>query len=36
MEFLFGIFGMALLDVLAVAGGADTRDGRDWNNQRAI
>jgi hypothetical protein len=36
MEFLFGIFVVALLGVLAVGGGADTRDGRDWRNHRAI
>lgn len=36
MEFFFGIFVVALLGVLAVLGGADTRDGRDWHHHRPV
>jgi hypothetical protein len=36
MEFLFVIFGAGLLGALAVAGGADTRDGRDWHHHSEI
>lgn len=36
MELLFGIFVVALLGVLAIVGGADTRDGEDWQHHLPI
>jgi hypothetical protein len=36
MELLISIFTVALFVSAAAIGGADTRDGEDWNHHRVI